>query len=283
MEEFGGLSETERQIAALVLAVGLLYVFARVGYVYFFGERFTFYNVFHPVKRITAKERQFISEFLIPFQQFNAEQKRTFLKRFAWFKSKKAFVFYNGITNSEKIKAYVSASAALLTMGMRDFRYEKSISRIIIYPNTYYSRIRKNHHIGEFNPNLKILVFSAEDLEKGFKIPNDNRNLGIHEVAHALMFEMRNKSSWEARRFKVGLAQIKRIYDQEDFQKKLEKSTYFRAYAKSNFYEFFAVIMENFIESSSEFSNKFPDLYHIIRRMLNFDLNKPLWRLKNLP
>ncbi len=274
-----GLSETEKQIAALVLAVGLLYVFARVGYQYFFGERFTFYNIFHPVRRITAKERQFITEFLIPFQQFSAEQKRTFLKRFAWFKSKKDFVFYGEIANSEEIKAYVSASATLLTMGMRDFRFERSIARVIVYPNTYYSRIGKNHHIGEFNPNLKILVFSAEDLEKGFKIPNDNLNLGIHEVAHALMFETRSKSSWEARRFKVGLAQIKRIYDQADFQKDLKKSTYFRAYGKKNFYEFFAVIMENFIESPAEFSNKHPDLYYTIRRMLNFDFNEPHWKL----
>ncbi|MEO9511932.1 MAG: zinc-dependent peptidase [Flavobacteriaceae bacterium] len=279
MEEFGGLSETERQIAALVLAVGLLYVFARVGYVYFFGERFTWYNIFHPVKRITAKERQFINEFLMPFREFNTEQKRTFLKRFAWFKSKKAFVFYGDITNAEEIKAYVSASAILLTMGMRDFRFERSISRIIVYPNTYYSRIGKNHHIGEFNPNLKILVFSAEDLEKGFQIPNDNRNLGIHEVAHSLMFETRNKSTWEARRFKVGLAQIKKMYNRPDFLKNLEKSTYFRSYAKTNFYEFFAVIMENFIESPTEFSRKFPDLYNLLRRMLNLDLKDSNWRL----
>ncbi len=278
-----GLTEAQKEIAALILAFGMLYVFVRVGYQYFFGERFTLYNVFHPVRRITARERQFISEFLVPFRQFNPDQKKAFLKRFAWFKSKKLFVFYGGITNQEKIKAYVSASAALLTLGIRDFRFEKSISRIIIYPDKFYSRIGKNHHIGEYNPNLKILVFSAADLENGFKIPNDNRNLGIHEVAHALMFETRKKSSWEARRFKVGLARIKRIYNQEDFQKKLGESTYFRGYGKVNFYEFFAVAMENFIESPSEFSGKYPDLYDTIRRMLNFDLNQPQWRLKNAP
>ncbi|MGX1929787.1 zinc-dependent peptidase [Flagellimonas sp. 2504JD4-2] len=278
-----GLTATQKEIAALVLAIGLLYVFARVGYQQFFGERFTFYNVFHPIKRITAKERQFITEFLVPFQQFNAEQKKAFLKRFAWFKSKKPFVFYGGITNQEKIKAYVSASAALLTMGMRDFRFEKSISRIIIYPDQYYSRIGRNHHLGEYNPNLKILVFSAADLENGYKIPNDNRNLGIHEVAHALMFETRKKSTWEARRFKVGLTRIKRIYNREGFQKDLGDSSYFRAYGKANFYEFFAVAMENFIESPAEFSAKHPDLYDTFRRMLNFDLNQPHWRLKNAP
>lgn len=276
-----GLTEAQKQIVALVLAVGLLYVFIRVGYEYFFGERFSMYHVFHPVKRITAAERRFIGEFLVPFQDFSPEHKRLFLKRFAWFKSKKPFVFYGDLAYREKIRAYVSASAALLTIGMRDFRFERSVSRVIIYPNSYFSRIGKNHHIGEFNPRLKILVFSAEDLEEGYKIPNDNRNLGIHELAHALMFETKNKSSWEAKRFKVGLVQIKRIHNQEDFQKQWEDSSYFRAYGKTNFYEFFAVIMENFIESPGDFQNKFPDLYSILTRMLNFDPTQPNWRLRN--
>ncbi|SNZ01625.1 zinc-dependent peptidase [Flagellimonas pacifica] len=277
-----GLTEAQKQIAALILAFGLLYVFARVGYQYFFGEKFTLYNVFHPVKRITSKERQFIADFLLPYHQFNAEQRRAFLERFAWFKSKKKFVFYNGITNEEQIKAYVSASAALLTMGMQDFKFEGSISRVIIYPNKYYSRIARNHHIGEYNPRLKILVFSSEDLENGYRIPNDNLNLGIHEVAHALMFETKKKSTWEARRFKVGIARIKKLYDGKVFQDVLEKSTYFREYGKTNFYEFFAVCMENFIESPSEFSKEFPELYDTLRRVLNFDLNQPNWRLKNV-
>ena len=269
-----GLSESEKQIAALVLAIGLLYVFARVGYEYLMGERFTLYHVFHPVKRINSRERQFISNFLVPYHKFSPEQKKDFLKRFAWFKSKKPFVFYGGIVQQEQIKAYVSASAALLTMGFKDFRFERSISRVIIYPDTYYSRIGKNHHIGEFNPNLKILVFSAKDLEKGFKIPNDNRNLGIHEIAHALMFETRNKSSWEARRFKVGLARIKKIHEQGGFQKRLEESSYFRAYGKTNFYEFFAVAMENFMETPENMSKDFPLLYETLGLMLNFKLDK---------
>ena len=266
-----GLSETEKQIAALVLAIGLIYVFVRVGYEYLLGERFTLYHVFHPVKRINSQERRFIKDFLVPYHQFNPEEKKDFLKRFAWFKSKKPFVFYGGIVNQEQIKAYVSASAALMTMGFKDYRFEHSVSRVIIYPDKYYSRIGRNHHIGEFNPNLKILVFSATDLERGFKIPNDNRNLGIHEIAHALMYETRRKTTWEARRFKVGLGQIKRIYEQKEFQEKLVQSNYFRAYGKTNFYEFFAVVMENFVETPKYMSKNYPDIFNTLSRMLNFN------------
>ncbi|GMN10897.1 hypothetical protein MTsPCn9_27910 [Croceitalea sp. MTPC9] len=189
------LTELEKQIAAIVLVVGLAFVFIKALYERFAHERFTLFNLFHPVKSINAKERHFISSFLVPYQTFTTAEKKRFLKRFAWFKSKKPFVFYGEVANKEEIKAYVSASAILMTLGLKNFRFENSISRIIIYPSQYYSNIGKRHHIGEYNPRMKILVFSAEDLRKGFKIPNDNKNLGLHEVAHALLFENRGKST----------------------------------------------------------------------------------------
>lgn len=277
----GQLSEAEKQILAVILAVGLLYVLSKVLYEHFTQERFTFFNVFHPVRRISAHERNFISSFLLPYRQFNSYQRKRFLKRFAWFKSKKPFVFYGDIENREQIKSYVAASAILLTMGMKDFRFERSISRVIIYPNTYYSRIGKNHHIGEYNPRLKILVFSAEDLAKGFMIPNDNINLGVHEAAHALLFESGNSSTWEARRFKVGLLKIRRLFDDSKFQEKLTHSGYFRDYGKTNFIEFVAVATESFVESPQVFVQKFPELYEVVRRMLNMDFNDPEWQFKS--
>ena len=157
-------------LAYLVLFTFFALVFLKLIYEHLVQERFTFFNLFHPVKTINAKERYFIASFLVPFQTFTPADKKRFLKRFAWFKSKKRFVFYGDIANKEEIKAYVSASAILVTLGMMNFRFENSISTIIIYPSQYYSNIRKQHHIGEYNPRMKILVFSAEDLKHGFKI-----------------------------------------------------------------------------------------------------------------
>lgn len=267
MEQY---SETEKQVYAILLAVGLFYVFARVAYQYLTKERFTLYNIFHPVQRIKSTERHFIGEFLIPFRQFSPDQKRKFLKRFAWFKSKKPFVFYGEIENKDEIKAYVTASAVLVTMGMKDFRFERSISRVIVYPSKYYSKIAKRHHIGEYNPRLKVLVFSAEGLKEGYRIPNDNINLGIHEIAHALMFENKNKSTWEGMRFKVGLARLKVIFESPEFQQSLKNSEYFRAYAQTNFFEFFAILVESFFESPEQLELYFPRMYNYLQRMLNY-------------
>ena len=278
-----GLTQLEKELVAIFLVVGLIFVIAKVIYERSAKERFTLSNILHPVKKITATERQFIAQFLKPFDDLNPEQRKTFLARFAWFKSKKHFVFYGNIQNKEEIQAYVTASAILLTLGMVNYRFERSIKRIIVYPSKYYSRISRNHHIGEYNPRLKTLVFSAEGLKDGFSIPNDNVNLGIHEVAHALMIETFRKPSFEARRFQMGLAKIKELYDSEAFMERLSSSTYFREYGKTNFVEFFAVLAENFVETPLEFKQQFPQLYELVRIMLNMDLNDVGWRAKNQP
>ena len=265
------ISDADKQVAAVILAVGLLYVFVKVVYEYYARERFTLFNIFHPVKKITAQERNFIAGFLLPYQNFNPAQRRLFLKRFAWFKSKKHFVFYGDIRNQEQIKSYVAASAILLTMGWRKFQFERSISRIIIYPDSYYSKIGRNHHIGEYNPRLRTLVFSADDLEKGFRIPNDNLNLGIHEVAHAILFEIRKSSAPDAKRFKAGLIRVRKLLEDSNFQEKLMTTKYFREYGKTNIIEFIAVATENYVESPEVFQVEFPKLYALLRGMYNFD------------
>ncbi|RIV46844.1 zinc-dependent peptidase [Flagellimonas pelagia] len=275
------ISEADKQLAAIILMCGLFFVMAKAVYENVKKERLTLFNLLHPVKKITAKERQFISQFLQPFHILNSDQRRTFLERFAWFKSKKPFIFYGNIENKEEIKAYVTASAVLLTLGMNNYRFEKSIVRVIIYPSKYYSKISRRHHIGEYNPRLRTLVFSAEGLKDGFGIPNDNVNLGVHEVAHALMIETLRKPSFEAKSFQVGLAKIKELFESDAFSERLSQSTYFREYGQTNFVEFFAVITENFVETPQMFKQDFPDLYEIVRRMYNFDLNDTGWNLRS--
>ena len=275
------ISEADKQLAAIILMCGLFFVLAKAIYENVAKERLTLFNLLHPIKKITAKERQFISQFLQPFHILNPDQRRKFLERFAWFKSKKPFIFYGNIENKEEIKAYVTASAVLLTLGMNNYRFEKSIVRVIIYPSKYYSKISRRHHIGEYNPRLRTLVFSAEGLKDGFGIPNDNVNLGVHEVAHALMIETLRKPSFEAKSFQVGLAKIKELFETDAFSEQLAQTTYFREYGQTNFVEFFAVITENFVETPHMFKQDFPELYEIVRRMYNFDLNDTNWNIRS--
>jgi hypothetical protein len=145
-----------------------------------------------------------------------------------------------------------------------------SIKRIIIYPTQYYSRITKQDHYGEYNPGLRTIVFSADHLLEGFRIPNDNINLAVHEFAHAISFNVANKLYIRSYVFLIGMQKMKRLFSNSDFVIKMDRTNYFRSYGKTNIHEFFAVSVENFVETPDEFEHHFPKLYIIIRRMLNF-------------
>lgn len=237
-------------------------------------------DLISPPPSLTKKEQEIIQNLVLPYSHFSESQKELFLKRLSWLKIRKKFVFNGEVGDTEEIGLFICAALSLLSMGMDKFRFTRSIRRIIVYPSRYYSKINRKHHLGEYNPAHKILVFAADSLKEGFKIPNDNTNLALHEVAHALCFETHNKDSWEARRFQYGLRKLKEYLANPKLKAQLEEEAHFRQYAFENHYEFFAVLTENFIEGADVFHNKYPELYDVIRRMYNFDFDRPGWKLK---
>ncbi len=56
------------------------------------------------------------------------------------------------------------------------------------------------YHKGEFNPKIRAMVMSWEDFEKGFRIADDNRNLGIHEFMHAMQLEAKQSKDLDSSR-----------------------------------------------------------------------------------
>ncbi|WP_374707785.1 zinc-dependent peptidase [Flavobacterium sp. J372] len=47
-------------------------------------------------------------------------------------------------------------------------------------------------------------------------------------------------------------------------------SGYLRDYAYTNQFEFLAVVLEHFFETPTEFKQRFPELYGMVKRMINF-------------
>ncbi|MBU2947492.1 zinc-dependent peptidase [Zobellia uliginosa] len=192
-------------------------------------------------------------------------------KRIVWFRSRKKFLFYGKVEKKEELRLLLSASCILMTLGLRKYKMTRSLLRIVVYPSKYYSRLNRRHHLGEYNPHFKMVIFSADTIWEGFRISDDNVNLALHEFAHALSFEMIRKSSWEARKFKVGLKKIKELFLREGYAQKLADSKYFREYGMTNLQEFFSVAVENYAETPHIFKSDFPELYEIIQKMLGFD------------
>ena len=263
-------------IANIFATLATVYVLSYVCYMIYYAIGLYHWNPFIKLKPLSTNEKLTLIEIFPIYGKLPEELKAKCEQRIVWFRSRKKFVFYGQISDKEELRLILSAAAILMTLGLKDYKMMRSLLRILVYPSQYYSRIKRRHHLGEYNPHFKTVILSAEKIREGFAIPDDNINLAIHEFAHALSFEMIKKSSWEARKFRVGLKKIKELFLEESFIEHLESSQYFREYGMTNLQEFFSVTVENFVETPAIFSKDFPKLYDIIQRMLNFDFQSPV-------
>jgi Mlc titration factor MtfA (ptsG expression regulator) len=272
--------EPQYEEGALVLAIGLFGIFLWVLIRYFYKGNFYFGNLFIREKPLSISDRSFLREHIVQYGNLNARQRNRFDKRLQWLKQRKRFVFHGAILNPDELRLFVCAIICLLTFGFNRFQLIRSVSRVVIYPTKYYSKINRRHHLGEYNPKLKVLVFSEDTLRTGFKIPNDNINLAVHEIAHALCFETMKLNNWKARKFQYGLRALARLKNDVDFRDILKRTDYFRDYAFENIFEFFAVLTEVFIENPKELNAKFPELYTIVSVMYGYDIKDGILKEK---
>ncbi|GMN10896.1 hypothetical protein MTsPCn9_27920 [Croceitalea sp. MTPC9] len=68
------------------------------------------------------------------------------------------------------------------------------------------------------------------------------------------------------------MAKLGIMFNSPSFQQKINNSESLRDYAKTNFIEFFAVLVESFFESPKGLENEFPELYFYLKKMLNYNI-----------
>lgn len=219
-------------------------------------------------KKISPVGIRFLSSEFPFYIRLSNREKVYFEHRVSCFLDKYEFVSREGFVITEEVKVHIAATFTMLSFGMREYLSE-NFDRVIIYPSIYYSRITKQYHKGEFNPNAKTVVFSWEDFQKGFDVSSDNLNLGIHEFAHVLHHHGMENSDSSALLFSRMYALINEEVTDVEFRERLIQSNYFRIYAFTNEFEFLAVILEHYFETPLEFEKRFPDLYEKVRLMLN--------------
>ena len=221
-------------------------------------------------KKLTSAQLRILERDFLFYQKLTKKQKLIFQHRVASFINDKTFLGREGLEPTVEMKTLVSATAVMLTFGFRQYLIDL-IETVIFYPKSYYSKLNETYHKGETNPQLNAIVFSWEDFEQGYKIGDDNLNLGIHEFGHAIHLNSFNDDDVSSLIFNEGFEKLTTyLQTHETVRQNLIKSKYFRAYAYTNQFEFFAVLLENFIETPLQFKSQFPKLYNYIRQMLNF-------------
>lgn len=211
--------------------------------------------------------RAFLENNFKYYQRLSTEDRLIFERRVIKFIRMKRFEARGGLEKIRpEMKILIAASAIQITFGFPSL-YFRQFDTIVLYPNAYRSTITGNYHQGEVNTR-GFIVLSWSHFLKGYQIDNDGRNLGLHEMSHALKVadsvrdEEYNFLDSSLMQSFINLARLEMQLINSGQQ------SFFREYAASNDHEFFAVAVENFFERPNAFSQRHPELFTLTAELL---------------
>ena len=222
-----------------------------------------FQNLHHTYKPI-------IQKYFKIYNTLSDNDKLLFEKRVHKFIQMKEFIPKGGLPEvTDEMKVMIASTAIQITFGYPDV-YFSHFKKILIYPDNYYSPITNQHHQGEVNMN-GFIILSWTNFMEGFTNNTNGRNLGYHEMAHALKLEnaLRNgEYNFLDYDILVEFTAKSRI---EIEKINRGENVFFRKYAATDTDEFMAVVIENFFERPSEFRQHNKALYNLTSKLLKQD------------
>jgi MtfA peptidase len=195
-------------------------------------------------------------------------------KRMQVFLAEKPFIGCGGLQVSEDMRVTVAAQACLLLLNQRGAHYE-DLRQVLLYPGPFVVDRARTDAMGLQHEQRQVLqgeswqqgqvVLSWPDVLEGAAIPDDGRNVVIHEFAHQrdqenghangapLLFGKRRRARW-ARVMTREYAALRR-------QVASDEPTLMDAYGATAPAEFFAVASEVFFEQAALMAQQHPALY----------------------
>ncbi len=247
----------------LAMSMALLYVLHATGRINL-GLKMP--GVVPPLRK---KYRAVLKQYFRYYLTLNSRDRKVFEQKLVRFLHTKKFVG-RGMQITAEVKVLISASAVQLTFGLSNV-YLAHFRRILVYPNDYYSTINNRYHKGEVNPRMQLIVLSWTSFVEGYIKHDSGRNLGLHEMAHALHLENRIPNEefgfFDKSLFKEWIAEA----NKQMVLIRQEQNHLLRDYAAEDIYEYFAVAIEYFFERPKALNEYLPRTYQLMTRLLNQD------------
>lgn len=219
---------------------------------------------------LSTKRKEILKRHFPFYNSLSANKQKRFEQKVKYFIAVKEFIPRQIPEVTDEMKVLISACAVQLTFGFPTV-FLSHFKRILVYPDNYYSTINKTYHKGEVNPRHRAIVLSWKAFVEGYLHQADGRNLGLHEMAHALRLE---NLIWNGEEDFLDPDLLERwqlLADQEMANIAQGKSRLFRTYAGTDPEEFFSVAVENFFERPEKFKSHMPNLYAILVLLLKQD------------
>ena len=208
-----------------------------------------------------------ISNTIPYFRQLSEGNRQRFLRRVYNFRRIKNFHF-KGLEPREEISILVSASAVQVSFGLRHYQLT-FFTEIYILADAYNAINANETYIGHVSPTG--IYISWKHFVQGFSNYSDNINVALHEMAHALHHENFINETGVDWDFRQDFEKLTPVFGPMMTQVILQRKSYLRGYAFTNFYEFWAVSVEYFFENPEALKDNLPQLYSILCETLNQD------------
>ncbi len=224
------------------------------------------WRLFYFPKDVARAMDRFYKQYSPYYSKLDDKQRVRFVKRAYSFTKGVRIVGRMGAKATQPIKLLVVAAMVQITFGYQKY-FLKDFKTVFVYPDSFRNPHSGAMHDGEVHPR-GLISFSLKKLLSGFDNPNDAINLGLHEMAHALMHSIVKKDAFGQQQ-RHAMESVMSIAKVEMEKINSGKPHIFRSYAGANASEFFAVAVEHFFEKPKSLQSEMPALYSILCELLN--------------
>lgn len=201
------------------------------------------------------------------YHNLTAEKQMQFTDRVKQFIRSKDF-YICAPKGYKEMPILISASAVQITFGLKDFLLPH-FANIVIHPEEYFAYDPFRVLVG--NVQGQSISLSWKHFLHDYQHPHDGKNVGLHEMAHALQVQYLFSKTKRSNSFKEDYAHYDRIDDAILHAERSSSSRLFDDNALRNSNEFWATAVELFFEKPSELRAQYPDLYKSMHIVLNQD------------
>lgn len=228
--------------------------------------------------------RKIIQQRMPYFRQMPADLQLQLKAHIQVFIAEKNFIGCNGVEITDEIRITIAAQACLLLLNRKTDYYPK-LQTILVYPRAFIKEaqaknadgvqyIQRSALAGESWDFGKV-VLSWQDTKDGAHIPDDGRNVVIHEFAHQLDQENGRANGApilaKGHSYQSWSETLTTQFEQLQRHASLGEPSLFDHYGASNPAEFFAVASEVFFEQAKQFQRISPTLYQQLSQYYRVD------------
>lgn len=207
-----------------------------------------------------------------------AQQKTLLFQRVQIFVKEKYWEGCNGFEITEEVKLTIAGQACLITLGFANDCFDR-LKTILVYPDAYVAKETLIDSIGVMTEGTSFrlgeswgsgpIVLSWESIYEGGQVPDDGRNVVIHEFAHYYDALDRQFSGTPPLHNSEQYEQWTRVmtaeYESLVSQLQHSRKTFIDPYGATNPAEFFAVCTEHFFEQPRQMREYSADLYETMK------------------